>query len=488
MVEGNNRKENETSVLLLGLAVGLYPLFFYYTHNFTLINSWKHLGFFIALFLGLPIGLFFALRWLSRLSPFFQRKATTLNTFLSVFLFLSFLQICLFAGVIWWAVVLSILVSFGIAIMGNQWLSKIWRFQLLMAFIGLFSLVPRLYSQLSYSEKWMQQPDDISAASFAKFPNVYYIQPDGYVNFSEIGKGHYQYDNEIFRNYLRGTGFTLYDNFRSNYTATLESNMATFAMKHHYLPNGFSSSEITNAREVIVGSNPVLDLFKKNGYQTNLLLELPYLLSNHPELGYDRCNFNYEEVSLLSEGFSNRKEILPSLIDFMQSSQAIPQFYFMQILDPGHVEARADRSLGAEAEKVKYFEKLQRSNEKLSGVIDYITEKDPEALIIIMADHGGYVGFDYMLEIREKQNDPTLIHSAYSVQLAILWPDEHNAYDAYFNSAINSFRILISYLSQEAKYLEHLQEDASYSIIKDGSLKGIYKLINSEGDVVFDKR
>lgn len=484
--KGKNKK-TPSNLLLLGLAVGLYPLFFYYTQNFTLINSWKHLGFFIVLFLGLPVGAFYVLRWLSSSVGFFKAHETAVKSFLSSFLFLSFLQICLFAGVVWWAALATLLLSFLFAYFGSNHFDKLWKFQLLLAFVGLFSLVPRLYTQLTYSEVWMEQPDAIESAVFKKKPNVYYIQPDGYVNFSEISKGQYEYDNEAFKKYLVDKGFTLYDDFRSNYTATLESNMATFAMKHHYFNNGFSFSEITNAREVIVGKNPVLDLFKSNGYETHLLLELPYLLSNHPKLGYDHCNFDYDEVSLLSEGFSKRKEILPSLQQEMATMGDGPQFYFMQILDPGHVEARADRTLGAEAEKEKYFEKLERSNEKLRAIIDQIKEKDPTALILIMADHGGYVGFDYMLQIREKQEDESLLRSAFSVQLAIHWPDSHADYDLHFKSAINTFRILFAYLSEEKGYLNHLQEDASFTIIKDGNLKGIYQVINDQGEIVFQK-
>jgi len=488
MPNTGKNKGTKTKLLLMGLAIGLYPLFFYYTQNFTLINSWKHLGFFIVLFLGLPMGTFFLLERLSHSVAIIAERKEAIKTFLNVFLFLSFLQICLFAGVVWWAVVITLVLSIVFAYFGAIYLEKLWKFQLLLAFVGLFYLIPRIYTQLSYSEVWMEQPDEIENAQFKKKPNIYYIQPDGYVNFSEIDKGHYHYNNNAFRICLEKMGFSIYEDFRSNYTATLESNMATFAMKHHYLNNGFSFSEITNAREVIVGSNPVLELLKRNGYTTHLLLELPYLLSNHPDLGYATCNFNYDEVSLLSEGFSNRKEILPSLQKEMMQSGEGPHFYFMQILDPGHVETRRVNSEGAAVEKQKYFEKLERSNEKLRAVIDYIVEKDPEALILIMADHGGYVGFDYMMQIREKQEDESLVRSAYSVQLAIRWPEEHGKYDSYFNTAVNTFRILISYLTEDNSYLNHLQEDASFTIIKDGNLKGIYKVIDEEGRVTFQKK
>ena len=41
--------------LLTALAAGLYPLLFYYTNNYKMINSWEHLGYFVSIFLLLPM-------------------------------------------------------------------------------------------------------------------------------------------------------------------------------------------------------------------------------------------------------------------------------------------------------------------------------------------------------------------------------------------------------------------------------------------------
>ena len=60
------------------------------------------------------------------------------------------------------------------------------------------------------------------------------IQPDGYVSFSELKKGYYNYDNTDFEQWLSHQGFSLHHNFRSNYYSTLSANSSLFAMKHHY--------------------------------------------------------------------------------------------------------------------------------------------------------------------------------------------------------------------------------------------------------------
>ena len=409
-------------------------------------------------------------------------------TFLSTFTFLVFLEVCLFAGIQWILLVFSFILAMAFAKFAASHFGKLIVFQWLLAFVALFGLVPRIISQLNYSQEWILQPDNIESVVFKKTPNVYYIEPDGYANFSEMERGYYQLDNEKFKTFLEEEGFAVYEHFRSNYTATLESNSATFAMKHHYYNFGFDFSEITNAREVIVSKNPVLDIFKRNGYKTHFFTEVSYLLANFPKMGYDVCNFDYDEVSLVSKGFDLKKDVFSALKEYFEKDAGKPKFFFIEIMSPGHVESKKNATLGAKLEKEKYIEKLKISNRKLTQMVQFITNHDPEALVVIMADHGGYLGFEYMLQIRDKQDDRDLVYSAFSALLAIKWPEEsikESSLD--FRSSVNAFRLLFSYLGDNKKYLEHLQEDASYSIIKNGAVKGIYKLIDENDQVVFDK-
>lgn len=420
--------------------------------------------------------------------PLLSRNYFSLITGFNLLLFVLFISICLYATIPYYFIILSIV----IAILGGKFLNaqlfKMVVFQFLLAFVGLFYFIPRVHQQLTYSEDWKKQPDDIEAVRFTKSPNIYYIQTDGYVNFSEIGKGFYNYNNDSIKNYLETKGFQIQYDIRSNYTATLESNMAIFALKHHYYNYGYNFSEMTNARETIVSDNAVLRILKNNGYKTHFLAEWPYLISNLPKMGYDYCNFQYSGISLISEGFNDKKEIFSSLKEVFDSTATQPNFFFMEILDPGHVTSRKSESLGKEKEKTLYFEKLERCNDKLVSILDFITEKDPEALIVIMADHGGYVGYEYMLENRHKTSNRDMLYSAFSTQLAVKWPDGKTPEEAtYFKTSVNMFRILFSYLSNNRDFLEHLQEDASYTIIEKGAPKGIYKVLDSNGTPVFVK-
>jgi len=296
------------SPIVVGLAAGLYPVLFYYSNNYPLINSWKHLGFFICFFLLVPIVVCFVgyriFGW-KRLKPF-QKY---LLPFLSLSIFLSFMQISIFATLKLWITLGIIAISGVLAFFLYKHLKKIAIMQFILAGLGLFTLVPIIIQQLSYSDVWMEQPDSIEEVVFKSKPNIYMLQPDGYVNFTEIDKGYYQLDNTEFKSFLEGNDFKLYDDFRSNYNATIPSNMATLTMKHHYYNSGFNLSEVINGREVIVESNPVLKILKNNGYKTHLLLEWPYLIANQPQMGYDYCNFTNEDISLIGTGYSEEKDL-----------------------------------------------------------------------------------------------------------------------------------------------------------------------------------
>jgi hypothetical protein len=473
--------------LTAAIASGLYPVIFYYTNNFSLINSWKHLGFFICLFLLVPVVTFFVAHRLFDI-PSLQKWRKYVLPFLNVFTFLMFIQLCLYAKLQWLFTLIVIVTALLFSVLLYRHLKKIIILQFILVMVSLFWLYPTIKTQLSYSTEWMKQPDDIEQVIFKKRPNIYYIQPDGYVNFSEIDKGYYNLDNAVFKTYLEEHNFKLYPNIRSNYTSTLVSNSATFSMKHHYYNYGFNFSEIANAREVIISKNAVLDIFKRNNYKTHYVAEISYLLNNFPEMGYDECNLNYNDISFISSGSMREEDVTKPIEKYLKEDPEIAKFFFIEIFKPGHVSSKDDETLGAEKEFELYISNLKIANEKLTKTIDLIVEHDPDGLILIMADHGGYVGYDNMLDIRTRTSDRDLLYSAFSTQLSIKWPNgEAPEFDTRFKSGVNVFRILFSYLSEDLKYLNHLQDDGSYSIIDANAPKGIYKVIDANGNVVFKK-
>ncbi len=81
--------------------------------------------------------------------------------------------------------------SLGFSFFFYKQVKKVIVIQLILACIGIYTLTPSILKEINYSNDWMNQPDDIENVKFAKKPNVYFIQPDGYANISELKKENY---------------------------------------------------------------------------------------------------------------------------------------------------------------------------------------------------------------------------------------------------------------------------------------------------------
>lgn len=479
----NNKSSSIKEAAVAGLLAGLYPMIFYYSSNFTLVNSWAHLGYFLVAYLIVPIVVFVVVYSVLK----FKRWSVYVLPFLSIGSFLFLLKNALIHGHQKKAIFLILIFSVIVAYYGYQYFKKIKAFQLLLAIVGLIFLFPKLFQEMNYSEKWMKLPDNIEGVVLKNRPNIYVIQPDGYVNFSEIDKGYYGLDNKDFENNLLLKGFTNYADFRSNYPTTLTSNSAAFTMKHHYY-NGDEPGEMLNSRNAIVGENAVLSVLKNNGYETHLVTDTSYLLMNRPKLFYDSSNFSYYNVSFLGTGIDEERNVVEDLKNVIEVDSSNPQFYFVEFIAPGHITNEESNKIVAKDEKRKWKDKLKIANFKTEEILSIIEKKDPDALIIIMADHGGYVGFNYTGERREKSSDRDLIYSIYSSQLSVKWSNGIPDYVSSLRSPVNLFRHVFAYLSEEDCYLDFLEANESYIMITKDSPKGVYKYINENGEIVFDKK
>ena len=59
--------------VLLGLICGIYPFLFYYSNNYSSINSGEHLRFFILVFLGIPVIVFTTSHFFFKMFPQFKK-------------------------------------------------------------------------------------------------------------------------------------------------------------------------------------------------------------------------------------------------------------------------------------------------------------------------------------------------------------------------------------------------------------------------------
>lgn len=464
---------------MAGFSVGFYFMVFYYAKNFALAYSLLQLAFLTAYYLIMPIVVLLTGFWLLRRSKYRRHWLFVgIIAFYGGFL-LQILQGTFFG--LWFFVT----VAAGAVL--SVWVNKYYKLLILLLFLMTLLNVKPLagiaYRAVINTDQWKKLPDDIDNATFKKKPNIYYIQPDGYTSFKNLKSNkYYDFDNSDYELFLKRHGFTLYEDYRSNYNTTLLSNSATFSMKQHHAQRDVAKYA---ARGIIIGNNPVLRILRKNGYHTNLIIENPYLIINRPSSLYDHCNISRSEIPYFGDGLSADKDVFADLKARMKTAKGA-NFYFVEKFLPTHVTGREDKSKGAEEEARMHMQKLGQAKSWLVAVIDYIAKNDPDGLIIIGADHGGYAGFDHTQQSLSKTTDADLIHSMYGSQLAIKWNNPESAeYDGGLKSGVNLFRTVFSVLAENKDYLKRQEESGSYQDL--ASPAGVYRYIDDNGKVVFER-
>jgi len=343
-----------------------------------------------------------------------------------------------------------------------------------MSVLPIYKLGKVIYFNFTYTGEWQVQPDAILVTKFKKNPNVYYIQPDGYANETNLKGELYRFDNSEFDGWLKNQKFTLYDDFRSNYPYTLYSNSSCFFMKHHF-SNEFSN--FNYARDYIVGKNPVLEIFKNNNYKTFFITEIPYLLMNRPSVYFDYCNYKLGELPYFKDGLSCFKEITNEIENQIELNKGTNNFFFIEKFNPGHINPSKIKGSSIEKERLEYLKSLQTANVWLKKTITIIEKNDPNAIIIIGADHAGYVGFEYTSQAQNKITDRKLLNSIFGAKLAIKWNGAQQDYDSQLKTSVNLFRIVFSYLSEDKLLLNNLQPNTSYNCYDASDFSKVYKAI-----------
>lgn len=471
--------------LFLGFVCGIYPFLFYVSNNFYGTNSWAHWGYFTLFFIGLPIIAFCLLLLLiNSLSSLkkWQRHILFIGIIFVTAFFLS------------WAGTLLIKkkILLGVLVVSTLLSLKLFdRYKKLFVLVGVLCVLPllkigyKLYDSLRAKE-WLTQPDRIVETRFVKTPNVYMIQPDGYVSETMLSSDLYGNSESDIYDWLRSKSFKLYDGFRSNYPASLNSNSSMFAMRQHQFGSSlFPDLEMPDAREVISGDNPVVDIFKKNGYFTFFVAEDEYFQQNRAPQLYDYFNIDVRDAKFFSKGETIVKDVYKDVQLALEVEVDTPKFFFIEKCLPHHVHFYAEGDRIAE-ERKEYLENVQEVNGWIKETIKAIEEKDPNALIIVLADHGGWVGHQNYADMFSNK-EPNKINSVFANLMAVKWngnlPD---TFDDDLKTNVNVFRVLFSALSEDPKLLENLEDNSSYNLRhKNSFFKGVTKVIDNDGRVIY---
>ncbi|NND61654.1 MAG: hypothetical protein HKN48_00515 [Flavobacteriaceae bacterium] len=472
--------------VFITLAAGLYPLIHYYNGNFDIADSWYQFLFLVGICLILPLWLVFMIGLLMKWKPLGFLHKNYLAA-INLVVFFGLLSLLIFhPGKKFF--VLIIIGAFFLSFLLHKHLYKVAVLQYLLAIIALVTFVPRAFFMLNYSDDWAEVHDTIVEAEFKSKPNIYVIQPDGYTNFDEMRKPPYDNQNRGFERWLEKTGFVNYGNFRSNYYSTLTSNASMFAMKHHYYSNTYPGNLKTYAsQDIIVGKNTTLEILKNNGYENYLLTDNSFFLVFRKLESYDYCNVPQSKILPYDTGGVKGIDIVSDFEKQLQLDKEKPQFYFIEKTTPSHIMYTTAASAGIEEEREAYFKRLKRAHGWLGDLIRLIEKYDDNALIVLVADHGGYVGLTSVKEVERRRLNEIETISVFSSLLSIKWPNNQVPQNLEFRSNVNLFRNLFSYLSDNEEYLLYEEEDGSYLPLYTGLNADFFRLLDDEGNFGYQK-
>jgi len=474
----NFLKNDKVPQLLVGIAAGLYPFFHYYSSNLDLADSWFQLFFLITVCFVVPITLVLVSKYifnLSFLQKFQKYRLAAINFvcfsgLLSMLIFLSNKKVF----------VLVIVIAALFSLLLNKYLKKIVLLQIIIAVMSLFTLIPKLFFAFNYNNSWTQITPKLENITLNNKPNIYVIQPDGYTDFEVMKKAPYNYSDTKFEDYLIENDFINYKNFRSNYYSTLTSNASMFAMKHHYYKNTYSGNLKTfGAQEVIVGNdNNVLKILKNNDYKTHLVTDNSFFTVNRKTALFDHSNVEGKTEKIYDSGGIHSVDIVTDFRNLVKNQSASSNFYFIEKTLPSHIAYTQASSQGIEKERENYFSRLKSANLWLQELISIINKNDNNALIVIVADHGGYVGLKSVKEVETRQLTAIETKSTFSSLLSIKWPQNNEPKGFNCKTNVNLFLYIFSYLADDKNILNDLEVDNSYLPLYDGSNAAYFQVLD----------
>jgi hypothetical protein len=481
----NHIKSNKDTPFLAAFICALTPLLFYYSNNYWAVNSWSHLLYFTSLCLGTFFVIFSLVYYGFRASTKLKKYTSHVLFFLVVSILVTFLWHTFFVTITRRIVLFVLLtgVYFLISFKPREFYKKIIIVLIVFSSLSLFKVLILFYEDVK-PEYWLQQPDAIENVKLQSQPNIYLIQPDGYVAKEVLEKAPYNFKSDLY-DWLSANDFKVYDGFRSNYPASLTSNASLFGMKQHKFASMLLPEiEMANAREVITTSNPVISIFKSNNYRTYFIAQDEYFQQNRKQKAFDYFNIQKSDFPFFTKGDSDKRIVFSDLKIAMQQHNQLPKFFFIEKLLPHHVGFyNTEASIIIEAER--YNERIDEVNVWLKNIINYITAEDKNAIIVILADHGGWVGLKSYNDLFSNTK-PALITSTFSNLAAIRWNGHLvDDFDKDLKTNVNLFRVLFASLSKNAKYLEHLEDNSSYNLkLNSVGVKYVKQVIDTNGQIV----
>lgn len=324
-----------------------------------------------------------------------------------------------------------------------------------------------------------------AAVRLRSTPDVYFLVLESYHGPAWL-RDFYGIENPPFFGELQNLGFQIQSNFFANYLATMASLHAVFTMAHHYYAIDTGDFDSVRTRALIAGAdyNPVLSIFKANGYR------LEYLLGNHylclPEMAAGTVDAMVPEKSgalapLLSRawphGAFDENHMVADYRDRLVArvSRPRPPGPPLFVLAKAGLEHTPRGPHDPARWKQTYRALLEEENGFLLRFCRALVANHPAAIVVLMGDHGAW---GYASRWWSKAKDPNAYFHEHGLDPAWVARDMADAFlairggqDPEFagevRSPVNLFRELFLRLGADERLLAPRAEDASYKVVAD---------------------
>jgi len=310
-------------------------------------------------------------------------------------------------------------------------------------------------------------------------PDVYLILLDAYSGDTTL-KIDYGFDNSEFKNKLKERGFFVPKNSFSNYPNT-ELSMPSI-MNMVYLDN-FTDAMNKDSKDKLAlielrQENNVMNIFQANGYHITTYYGGIYVEGKYQDAYDTLCGAYFTQNSDLQRSFvqtyfpvaflrdtffndfrhNDLECAFSEFINFEKKNER-PQFVYAHLFLPhppftydaegNHVQDTYAHNRFDSILKDAYLQQTIFANKKSIELVDSIQQRDSDAVIIVMSDHGGRLGVSW--------DNPTEIdyYRALNNISAFYFPDQEENMPKEI-AAVNVFRTLFN-----------LYLDADYEILED---------------------
>ncbi len=331
-----------------------------------------------------------------------------------------------------------------------------------------------------------------------KKKNIYILVYESYANLETLKN--YGFDNSEQIKFLNDNNFKTYKGIYSNGASSVSSTSRILELREKLSKHG---------RYYISGNAFSLNVLKANGYKNIGLFNSPYFFGQYPK-SWDEY-YPKDDISKIGgktilkaifEGqfrFNifddnyNYDEYLKLKQEYLTSSPKQPTFFYSHNLLPGHSQ-NSGKCLSNE--KQSYFKRVKQANNEMKNDVINLKNNDPNAIIVLVSDHGPYLTKNCRELIGIKKNliNKFDIQDRYGVFLAINWPKDikNNFYNIELSQDIfpailgniTSNENLFDELKLKREFFDRFNTVAGGINIKNGVLIGG----KNDGEPLFENR